>query len=46
MRSFEQLNETFKEYLKIYGVDILETIESETSGKFKKALIAIGNQTF
>jgi len=42
LRSFKQLVETFKEYLKISGVDILETIESKIAGKLKKALIAIG----
>ena len=42
-RSFSQLRATFDEYTKIYSRDIEKSVESETSGDFEKALVAIGN---
>ena len=41
MRSYSQLRETFDEYAQISGHDIETAVQSETSGKFEKALLAI-----
>jgi hypothetical protein len=40
-RSFLQLKETFKEYEKISGITIIETINSEMSGDLKRACLAV-----
>lgn len=40
-RSFVQLRATFDEYTKIYSRDIEKSVQSETSGDFEKALVAI-----
>ena len=45
-RSFSQLRATFDEYTKIYSRDIEKSIQSETSGDFERALVAIGDDNF
>jgi len=40
-RSFSQLKETFKEYEKLSGTTIIETINSEMSGDLKRACLAV-----
>ena len=42
-RNFYQLRETFEAYYEITKIDIEKSIKSETSGKFERALLAIGN---
>ena len=40
-RSFPQLKETFKQYEKISGITMIETINSEMSGDLKRACLAV-----
>lgn len=41
-RSYPQLRETFRIYTEKYEADIEDSIKSETSGDFRRALTVIG----